>query len=897
MSAAPASPSIGALPFAAPTPGASLLLSHTPAPSQTILIIGSGNLATSRTFAALEAGLKPLLLPIPSLSSATTTTAPQLSEELQWRASQGQIEVVSEEGQDWDALVHADRQAWTALVDKLDQLNAVDGNSDDDGDAPRLFAICVTDTLTSSNVAAPSSSASSTTAKTPLDLALARAALLANICRKRRILLNVADRPQLCTFSFPAVHRFQLVQAPPPTSNSSAPSTASSLQIAITTNGKGCRLASRIRREIVSALPRNVGDAVETVGWLRSLAKDEVRIPQSTTTPTISSSSAFSATVRTPSGLRHEDNDDGQNTPRRRTSVVASSEDRGDASSYFTPRIGSTEAPTTAAGRLARQVDEEDTSYDPQPLNSPVPQLSYSRAKGAPASAVAPAQADPEQAQRRMRWVSQISEYWPIEYLGSLRSKPDEMRELLDTYGGAARASGSGSSSSRQLPPPPPPPPQEPPSFTSPFASEKTELTDDASTRHPQTSSTELPNDIDEAQDRALRAAHESMRRRSEAASIVAPIVDDGENVQANREREEDEESTRGRSTIAGSRVFSSKDSVRSQSVHSLSLALPLSAQRTKTEGHVYLLGSGPGHPGLLTQFAYALLTSPTTDLILSDKLVPSSILALIPRSTPIEIARKFPGNAEAAQSELIEKALKAAKEEGKIVVRLKQGDPFVYGRGGEEVLAFRAAGVGCTVVPGISSAFAGPLMLGIAVTQRGAADTFVLCTGVGRGGKSVALPGYQRSTTLALLMGVARLKSLVTTLTSDVESTEGGGRRGTAFPPYLPVAIIERASSADQRLVASTLENIVGALERCGEQRPPGMILIGWTVLALEGEGGDASILDDGEVLGEGSAELEVRDRARVERWLGGKGYIVREGLDQAYAEAAAGFLASGGL
>ncbi|CAD6892407.1 unnamed protein product [Tilletia laevis] len=888
--AAPSSSSsAGALPFAAPTPGASLLLSHTPASSQTILIIGSSNLASSRTLAALEAGLKPVLFPV--------STASQLTEELRWRVLQRQVDLVQPsdgeaegEGEgdgNGDALLHADPHAWNALIDKLDQQPL--STEENDEHAPRLFAICVTDTLTSSNNAAPPSS-SSPSAKSPLDLALARAALLATICRKRRILLNVADRPQLCTFSFPAVHRFQLVQPPPSNSvvGSTPAPTASSLQIAITTNGKGCRLASRIRREIVSALPRNVGDAVETVGWLRSLAKDELRLPATTTTtttPRVTSSSRFHAA----SGLRQEDNVDGQSTPRRKSSIGAPSVKESDATSYFTPQIEyTTAAPTTTAARqLARQVDEEDTSYDPQPLNSPVPQLSYNNSNNSRAGTAAPVPADPEQAQRRMRWVSQISEYWPIEYLGSLRSRPEEMRELLDTYGGAVRASPS---SSRQPPPPPLPPAAaqqvDAPSFISPFGGEKV---------HPPY--VEMSNDIDEAQDRALRAAHDSMRRRSEAASIVLPAADGGEK----QVEGEDDDAARGRSnTRPETRSTSSPNPARSESVHSLSLTLPASAHHVPAKGHVYLLGSGPGHPGLLTQFAYALLTSPSTDLILSDKLVPSSILALIPRSTPVEIARKFPGNAEAAQSELIEKALEAAQEgSGKIVVRLKQGDPFVYGRGGEEVLAFRAAGVGCTVVPGISSAFAGPLMLGIAVTQRGAADTFVLCTGVGRGGKSVALPGYSRSTTLALLMGVARLKAMVHTLTSTdegAESTEGGGRRGKPFPPYLPVAIIERASSADQRLVASTLENIVGALERCGEQRPPGMILVGWTVLALEGEKGDASILDDGEVLGEGSAELERKDRDRVQRWLGGRGYVVREGLDQAYAEAAMGFLANGG-
>jgi uroporphyrin-III C-methyltransferase len=145
-------------------------------------------------------------------------------------------------------------------------------------------------------------------------------------------------------------------------------------------------------------------------------------------------------------------------------------------------------------------------------------------------------------------------------------------------------------------------------------------------------------------------------------------------------------------------------------------------------------------------------------------------------------------------------------------VIRLKQGDPFIYGRGGEEVLFFRQHGFESVVVPGISSSIAGPLMMGIPVTQRGVAESMVLCTGVGRKGKAVQLPGYVRGRTLIVLMGVARIKQVLAVLTrtdlkdssSDKETT--GWREGAAFPPYLPIAIIERASSHDQRMVASTI-------------------------------------------------------------------------------------------
>jgi uroporphyrin-III C-methyltransferase len=305
-------------------------------------------------------------------------------------------------------------------------------------------------------------------------------------------------------------------------------------------------------------------------------------------------------------------------------------------------------------------------------------------------------------------------------------------------------------------------------------------------------------------------------------------------------------------------------------------------------KGKIFLLGSGPGSPALLTMAAHTLLTKHAT-LILSDKLVPSEILALIPPSIPLIIAKKFPGNAEGAQNELMDLAYQGALK-GEIVVRLKQGDPYVYGRGGEEVLFFRERGFESIVVPGISSAFAAPLMAGIPVTQRGVSESVTVTTGVGRKGKGVKLPGYERSRTLTVLMGVARLEGVVNALISrdgtEGNGREGGGRQGAAYPPYCPIAIIEKGSSPDQRLVASTLEGIVNAMERVGEQRPPGMMLIGWSVLALEGKG-DVEVLDGVEGLSE--SELEDIDRKRVDKWLRGESSIVREGLDSSWSDLVA--------
>jgi len=216
-----------------------------------------------------------------------------------------------------------------------------------------------------------------------------------------------------------------------------------------------------------------------------------------------------------------------------------------------------------------------------------------------------------------------------------------------------------------------------------------------------------------------------------------------------------------------------------------------------------------------------------------------------------------------------MEAAVEAANQ-GSTVVRLKQGDPVVYGRAGEEILYFRSHGFEPLVIPGVSSAIAAPTFAGIPITQRGVAESFIVCTGVGRKGKDVLLPGYVRSRTLILLMGVARLSQVITALV-DTSNTQTR-RDGVAFPSYTPIAVIERASMPDQRVITSTLKDIVNALQSNGEQRPPGMMVIGWSVLALSGSG-DVTVLDD-----------EEPDEERVLRWLGGNamvGWKVQEGLD----------------
>ncbi|KDN39360.1 hypothetical protein RSAG8_08877, partial [Rhizoctonia solani AG-8 WAC10335] len=354
-----------------------------------------------------------------------------------------------------------------------------------------------------------------------------------------------------------------------------------------------------------------------------------------------------------------------------------------------------------------------------------------------------------------------------------------------------------------------------------------------------------------------------------------------------------------------------------------------------------------------------------------------AEILAIIPRHVEVRVAKKYPGNAEHAQDEFIQLAIEGARA-GKCVVRLKQGDPYLYGRGGEELLAFQSVQppLPCPplVIPGISSALSAPLLSTIPVTQRNVADSLVICTAVGKGGKGGVVLGYERTRSVVILMGVARLGELVRCLITGTSEGAATGKRivgglsstkpvavpvvpvapvptapapaasssnlptatvppistststssqtitpqprspnpntpptpitspltlsgptnspltlsGPVYPPSTPIAIIERASMPDQRLIATSLDRVERALEREGGGRPPGMIIVGWAVVALAKSGKNAREETDGgivDIKGDGLGPYdEARDRARLEQWLGGREYAVREGMEDGW-------------
>lgn len=426
---------------------------------------------------------------------------------------------------------------------------------------------------------------------------------ISSLCRRKRIPVNVVDAPKLCTFTLLSTH----MDGP--------------LQIGITTSGSGCKLSSRIRREVVSGLPPKFGEAVERLGSLRrQIWEEDYRL----------------------------------HSVNASESIEPEAEDEESAAQKHT---------------FNTLIQENDR--DPAVLRT-----------------------------RRMRWLSQICEYWPLDRLACITDT--DVSKILDAYKSTAQ----------------PPPP----------------------------------------------------------ASDI----------------------TRGQPLI--------------------SRHLPL------RKGTITLAGSGPGHPSLLTIATQTAIQS--AHFILADKLVPAEILALIPRRTPVHIARKFPGNADAAQEELLQLGLEAMKE-GKDVLRLKQGDPYLYGRGAEEVTFFRERGYDVRVIPGITSALSAPLFAEIPVTHRAVADQVVICTGTGRKGAAPEPPSYKKSKTVVFLMVLHRIESLVSSLT--VISDEAGGQPGgrAVWPTDTPCTVIERASCPDQRVIRSTLQHVCQAVEDEGS-RPPGLLVVG---------------------------------------------------------------------
>lgn len=231
--------------------------------------------------------------------------------------------------------------------------------------------------------------------------------------------------------------------------------------------------------------------------------------------------------------------------------------------------------------------------------------------------------------------------------------------------------------------------------------------------------------------------------------------------------------------------------------------------QASRGLGTVTLVGAGPGDPDLITVKGHALLRR--AEVVLHDRLIaPELLLETRPDALLIDVG-KLPGGGGASQ-EQINQLLVAHASEGRAVVRLKGGDPFVFGRGFEELEACRAAGIPCVVVPGVSSAIAVPAAAGIPVTVRGEARCFAVITAQDAGGLPEAvtmLGGTQGIETLVLLMGRSVLRELAATLIA-------AGR-----DPHTPAACIQDGTTPRQRVTLATLATLADAAERDGLVSP----------------------------------------------------------------------------
>jgi uroporphyrin-III C-methyltransferase/precorrin-2 dehydrogenase/sirohydrochlorin ferrochelatase len=240
--------------------------------------------------------------------------------------------------------------------------------------------------------------------------------------------------------------------------------------------------------------------------------------------------------------------------------------------------------------------------------------------------------------------------------------------------------------------------------------------------------------------------------------------------------------------------------------------------------GCVALVGAGPGDPELLTRRAVRRLEE--ADLVLYDALVDPEVLALAPSAQRIFVGKRA-GRPQVRQ-EFINRLLVRAARRGRRVVRLKGGDPFVFGRGGEEALALVAAGVPFEIVPGISSAIAAPALAGIPVTHRGVSTGFVVVSGHAPEAYSPVLGSLApNSATVVVMMGLASAAAISALLIE----------RG--WKPATSAAVLFGASTAEGQTWTGTLSEIADGVT-ARETDQPGTIVIGEVVRVgalLEGD------------------------------------------------------------
>ncbi|MDI5966616.1 uroporphyrinogen-III C-methyltransferase [Streptomyces sp. SL54] len=246
--------------------------------------------------------------------------------------------------------------------------------------------------------------------------------------------------------------------------------------------------------------------------------------------------------------------------------------------------------------------------------------------------------------------------------------------------------------------------------------------------------------------------------------------------------------------------------------------------RHVRPAGTVTLVGGGPGQNGRIT--VDGLIALQRADVVVTDHLAPRGLLDHLPPHVTVIDAAKHP-RGPATPQETINRLLVEHAGAGRRVVRLKGGDPFVFGRGYEEIEACAAAGIAVDVCPGVSSAIAGPAVAGIPVTHRGSTQGFTVVSGhlpPDHPGSTVDWSALARGgTTLVVLMGVATLGAITAKL------------RASGLPGDTPAAVVADAGHHDQRQLRGTLDSIAADAEAAAIQ-PPAITVIG-AVAALRPE------------------------------------------------------------
>ncbi len=239
-------------------------------------------------------------------------------------------------------------------------------------------------------------------------------------------------------------------------------------------------------------------------------------------------------------------------------------------------------------------------------------------------------------------------------------------------------------------------------------------------------------------------------------------------------------------------------------------------------QGIVYLIGAGPGDPGLMTVRGRECLAR--ADVVVYDYLVNPELLQTVRPEAELVYVGKKAGQHTLTQ-EKINALLVEKGQAGHVVARLKGGDPFVFGRGGEEAEALVQAGIPFAVVPGVTSAVAAPAYAGIPITHRDMASSFTVITGHRRAdaaeeeeGAGIDWAALPRAGTLVFLMGVGNLPAVVQ------------GLQGNGWSVQTPVALVRWGTTPQQQVVSGTLENIVERVQ-AAELKPPAVIVVGQVV------------------------------------------------------------------